>query len=121
VQKNMDYIETPEPVVGRSKLATVSFQDDEPSSQATATATLNDAKPTSAIQWKQVEDILKWRNPAASALTLLLGSFAALAVEVVLRGDHNITPFKGEGLIALPAPSCQFCALCSTSYQAERR
>ena len=38
---------------------------------------------------------MQWKNPALSALVLLLGGFCALAGEFILRGDHSITPFKG--------------------------
>lgn len=44
----------------------------------------------------QVRDIVEWKNPALSALVLLLGAFCALAGEFVLRGDHTVTPLKGE-------------------------
>ena len=43
----------------------------------------------------QVKDIVQWKNPALSALVLLLGSFCALAGEFILRGDHKVTPLKG--------------------------
>ena len=40
-------------------------------------------------------EIVQWKNPALSALVLLLGSFCALAGEFILRGDHKVTPLKG--------------------------
>ncbi len=99
LKKNSEYVDTPEPFAGRSKLSAVSFKDVEPKGQATATATLTvssgEAKEASNNHWKQIESILKWQNPAASALVFLLGSFTALAGEFALRGDHNVTPLKG--------------------------
>lgn len=47
------------------------------------------------LGYKQAEDILKWRKPAASALIFLLGSFCCLAGEFTLRGNHTVTPLKG--------------------------
>ena len=38
---------------------------------------------------------MQWKNPAPSALVLLLGGFCALAGEFIIRGDHSVTPFKG--------------------------
>ena len=43
-----------------------------------------------------MREIVQWKNPALSALVLLLGAFCALAGEFVLRGDHSVTPLKGE-------------------------
>ena len=40
--------------------------------------------------------MLQWRTPALSALVLLGGGFCALAGEFILRGDHTVTPLKGE-------------------------
>ena len=39
---------------------------------------------------------MQWKNPALSALVLLLGAFCALAGECILRGNHTVTPLKGE-------------------------
>lgn len=44
----------------------------------------------------QVKAIVQWKNPALSALVLLLGSFCALAGEFILRGNHSVTPLKGK-------------------------
>ena len=44
----------------------------------------------------QVREIVQWKNPALSALVLLLGAFCALAGECILRGNHTVTPLKGE-------------------------
>ncbi len=49
----------------------------------------------SAAALLQVKEIVQWKNPALSALVLLLGSFCALAGEFILRGDHKVTPLKG--------------------------
>ena len=46
----------------------------------------------------QVRDVLQWKTPALSALVLLGGSFCALAGEFILRGDHTVTPLKGESV-----------------------
>ena len=40
--------------------------------------------------------MLQWKTPALSALVLLGGGFCALAGEFILRGDHPVTPLKGE-------------------------
>ena len=40
--------------------------------------------------------MLQWKTPALSALVLLGGGFCALAGEFILRGDHTVTPLKGE-------------------------
>jgi hypothetical protein len=44
---------------------------------------------------EQVQDVLRWSNPAVSALIFILGSFCCLAGEFILRGDHTVTPLKG--------------------------
>ena len=46
----------------------------------------------------QVRDVLQWKMPALSALVLLGGGFCALAGEFILRGDHTVTPLKGESV-----------------------
>ena len=40
--------------------------------------------------------MLQWKTPALSALVLLGGGFCALAGKFILRGDHTVTPLKGE-------------------------
>lgn len=42
--------------------------------------------------------MLQWKTPALSALVLLGGGFCALAGEFILRGDHTVTPLKGESV-----------------------
>ncbi|BDA42223.1 probable reticulon-like protein B18 [Coccomyxa sp. Obi] len=88
-----DYLETPAPFVGRAKPQTVSFKEDG-SATATATLTLAQGKGSYTLQRQQVEDVLRWRNPAISALVFLLGSFCCLAGEFILRGSHTLTPLK---------------------------
>ncbi len=43
----------------------------------------------------QVQDVLRWRNPAVSALAFLLGGFCCLAGEYIISGNHTVTPLKG--------------------------
>ena len=54
--------------------------------------------------------MLQWKTPALSALVLLGGGFCALAGEFILRGDHTVTPLKGESkitpLLLLGCPPC---------------
>ena len=47
----------------------------------------------------QVRDVLQWKTPALSTLVLLGGGFCALAGEFILRGDHTVTPLKGESVL----------------------
>ncbi|EIE20701.1 hypothetical protein COCSUDRAFT_54200 [Coccomyxa subellipsoidea C-169] len=93
LQKSVEYMETPEPFVGRSKPQNVTFVDN---TAATATATLSvaQAKGVSSLQWRQVQDVLRWRNPAVSALAFLLGGFCCLAGEYIISGNHTVTPLK---------------------------
>ena len=66
---------------------------------ATACISVGEGRPSkgviSAQQWQQLKDVLQWRNPAVSALVVLLCTFTALAVDFVLRGNHKMTPLKG--------------------------
>ena len=65
---------------------------------------------------------MQWKNPALSALVLLLGSFCALAGEFILRGSHNVTPLKGEACLAacLPQHMCSAFLLCLQPMTFER-
>ena len=54
---------------------------------------------------------MQWKNPALSALVLLLGGFSALAGEFILRGDHSVTPFKGVHLLPRIQSKANGCAI----------
>lgn len=170
LQRHLSYINTPEPLVGRSRAAAVSFKDDSAALLPDASATFTIGQPTKTLsgspQWQQVWlwllspchcctlqylltrialperhcnscgnsccllhyhgckthcefslgnnavyqqerplqvlDTVQWKNPAVSALVLLLGAFCALAGEFILRGNHTVTPLKGEPFIFNP-------------------
>ena len=57
--------------------------------------------------------MLQWKTPALSALVLLGGSFCALAGEFILRGDHTVTPLKGESVPDCAAASRTVGLSCS--------
>ena len=98
LQKQMDFVETPEPYLPRHKAAVVSFKPVD--TKINATAHISVAGPAGKATCpphylQQIKDVLQWRNPAVSALLFLIGTFFALAGEFVLRGDHTVTPLKG--------------------------
>jgi hypothetical protein len=93
-------VETPDPsILPREKISAVSLKAAEPKPHATANVSICRGLPAkgtvSPQQWDQLMDVMRWRNPAVSALVFLIGTFIALAVEFILRGAHNVTPLKG--------------------------
>ena len=70
----------------------------------------------------QVREIVQWKNPALSALVLLLGAFCALAGEFIVRGNHTVTPLKGERTLLHTCNSASVSdARCPDSWWAELR
>lgn len=112
MQKHTGFMETPEPFVAAREKPVVSFRAAELQPHATASISVVEGTPIKAVispqHWQQLKDVLQWRNPAVSALAFLLGTFVALAVEFVLRGDHKMTPLKG---VLSACPACRAAAL----------